>query len=69
MKKAIILKKTQVSMETFAPPYFNHFSLNLNKKKRVGMRTMRKKLIIFTLQLPIYTHFLKATFFSTLPFF
>ena len=50
MKKATILRKTQVTMKTF----FNHFSLSLNSKKRVVMRVMRKKLNIFTLQLPIY---------------
>ena len=40
--------------EVFAPPFFNHFSLNLNMWKRVAMRAMRKKLNLFTLQLPIY---------------
>ena len=37
MKKTIIVKKIQVTMMTFAPPFFNHFSL----------RVMRKKLNIF----------------------
>ena len=54
MMKVIILKKIQVTMKTFAPLFFNHFSLNLNRKKRVVMRTIRNKLNIFTLQLPIY---------------
>ena len=54
MKKVIILRKIQVTMKTFAPPFFNHFSLSLNRKKRVVMRVMRKKLNIFTLQLTIY---------------
>ena len=43
MKKVIILKKIQVTMKTFAPPFFNHFSLRVNGKKRVVMRAMRKK--------------------------
>ena len=50
----IILRKIQVTMKTFTPPFFNHFSLNLNRKKRVVMRALRKKLYIFTLQLQIY---------------
>ena len=51
----IILKKIQVTMKTFVPLFFNHFSLSRNRKKRVVMRAMRKKLNIFTLQLPIYS--------------
>ena len=54
MKKVIILKKIQVKMKTFAPPFFNHFSLSLKRKKRVVMRAIRKKLNIFMFQLPIY---------------
>ena len=61
MKKVVILKQTQVTMKTFVPPFFDHFSLNLSKKKkkkkkkrRVVMRALRKKLNIFTYQLPIY---------------
>ena len=56
IKKVIILKKIQVAMKTFAPPFFNHFNLSLNqkKKKRVVMRAMRMKLNLFTIQLPIY---------------
>ena len=41
-------------MNTFAPPFFNPFNLSLNRKGRVIMRAMIKKLNIFTLQLPIY---------------
>ena len=52
--EVIILRKIQVTMKTFTPPFFNHFSLNLNRKKRVVMRALRKKLYIFTLQLQIY---------------
>ena len=54
MIKVIILKKIQVTMKTFASPFSNHFSLSLNRKKCEGMRTMRKKLNIFMLQLSIY---------------
>ena len=42
MKKVIILKKIQVAMKAFAPPFFNHFSLSLNRKKHVVMRALRK---------------------------
>ena len=45
MKKIMILRKIHVIMNSFVPPFFNHFSLT---------RAMRKKLNIFTLQLPIY---------------
>ena len=54
MKKVIILKKIRVTMKSFAPPSFNHFSPSLNRKKRVVMRAMRKKLNIFTLELSSY---------------
>ena len=54
MKTVIILKKIQVTIKTFVPPFFNHLRLILNRKKRVVMRAMRKKLNIFMLQLPIY---------------
>ena len=54
MEKVIIREKIEVAMKTFAPPFFNNFSLNLNRKKRVVMRAMRKKLNIFTAQLLIY---------------
>ena len=53
-EKVIILRKIQVTMKTFSPPFFNHFSLSLSRTKRVAVRAMRKKLTIFTLQLPIY---------------
>ena len=36
MKKVIILRKGQVAMKTFAPPFFNHFSLSLSRKKNCG---------------------------------
>ena len=36
-KKVIILRKINVTMKSFAPPFFNHFSLSLNKKQRVVM--------------------------------
>ena len=42
-KKVIILKKIQVT-KTFAPPFFNHFSLSVNrKKKRVVMAASEKE--------------------------
>ena len=44
MKKVIILSKIQAAMKTFAPPFVNHFSLSLKRKKDVVMRAMRKKL-------------------------
>ena len=50
----MIVFKVSVTMKTFVPPFFNHFSLSVNREKRVVMRAMRKKLNIFTLQLPIY---------------
>ena len=45
MKKVIILKKIKAIMKTFASAFFNHFSLSLNRKRRVIMRAMRKKLL------------------------
>ena len=30
--------------KAFIPPFFNYFSLNLNRKKRLVMRATRKKL-------------------------
>ena len=52
-EKVTILMKIHVTMKPFAPPFFDHFCLSLNRKKRVVMRAMRKKLNIFTPQLPI----------------
>ena len=43
VKKMIILRKIQVTMKIFAPPFFNHFSLSLNRKKGGAMRTMEKE--------------------------
>ena len=54
MKTVIILRKINVTIKPFAQPFTNHFSLSLNRKKRVVMRTMRKKLSIFTLQLLMF---------------
>ena len=34
IKKVIILKKIQAAMKTFVPPFFNHFNLSLNQKKK-----------------------------------
>ena len=44
MKKIIILSKTQATMESFAPSFWNHFSLSLKRKKHVVGRAMTKKL-------------------------
>ena len=50
MKKVIILKKIQVTLKSFAPPFFNYFSLSINRKKLkvMLMRAIRKKLNIFS---------------------
>ena len=48
MKKAIILRKIHVTM------YVQSFQFGREQKIRVVMRAMRKKLNLFTLQLPIY---------------
>ena len=45
MKKVIILRKIKAITKTFASAFFNHFSLSLNRKRRVIMRAMRKKLL------------------------
>ena len=49
--RVVILRKLHVTVKSFAPPFFNHFSLSLNRKKHVVKRAMRKKLNIFTLQI------------------
>ena len=54
MKNVIVLRKMHAIIKSFAPPFFNSFSLSLNRKKRVVKRAMIMKLNIFTLQLPIY---------------
>ena len=54
MKKVNILRKIHVTLKSFAPSFFNYFSLSLNRKKHVVMRALKKKLNIFTLQLLIY---------------
>ena len=59
MKLVIILrsdysKESTSKNKDFRSTIFNRFSLGLNRKKRVVMKPMRKKLKIFTLQLPIY---------------
>ena len=35
LKKVIILRNIHVTIKSFAPPFFNHFILSLNKKKFV----------------------------------
>ena len=55
MKKLIILGKKHVAIKSFASTFFNdHFSLSLNRKKRVVMRAIRKKLNILTFQMTIH---------------
>ena len=51
MKKVINLRIMQKTLKTFAPRFFNYFSLSLNRINHVKMRAMRKKLNIFTLHL------------------
>ena len=53
MKKVIILRKIQVTMKTFAPPFFIHFSLSLNRKKACGNESHEKETNLFMLQLQI----------------
>ena len=48
MKKVIILRKIHVTI------YVQPFQLEPEQKIRVVMRAVRKKLNIFTLQMPIY---------------
>ena len=49
-------KKNKIGKyKSFTPPFFSHFSLSLNSKKHVVMRAKRKKLNIFTLQLPTFS--------------
>ena len=43
MKKVIILKKIHVTMKSFAPPFSNHFSLTLNRKKTCGNESHEKE--------------------------
>ena len=44
MKKVIIDdRKIDVTIKSFAPPFFSYFNLSLNRKKSVVMRAMRKK--------------------------
>ena len=43
MKIVIILKKIQVTMNTFALPFLNHFSLQVNWKKMCGNESHEKE--------------------------
>ena len=43
MKKVIILRKIQKTMKTFAPLFFNHFSLSLSSKKTCGNESHEKE--------------------------
>ena len=49
MKKVIILRKVHAIIESYAPKFSNHFSLSLNRIKRVVIRAIREKLNIFAL--------------------
>ena len=69
MKKVIILKKRQVSMETFAPPYFNHFNLNLNKKKTCWNENHEKETnYIYTSAADLHSFFKSKIFFNSTVF-
>ena len=43
MKRVVIPKKIQVIMKTFVSPFFNHFSLLLNRKKMYGNESPEKE--------------------------
>ena len=43
MEKVVILKKRQTTIKTFPPPFFNHFSLNLNRIKTCGNESHEKE--------------------------
>ena len=61
-KKVIILRKVQWTMKTFAPPFFNHFSLSLNKKKMCGSESHEKE----TLEAVVHRHSSKKVFLKDL---
>ena len=48
------LRKIQVTMKNFTPPFFNHFHFEPEQKKLVVRRAMIKELNTSTLQLLIY---------------
>ena len=56
IKKVIILMRIQVTVKIFIVPFFNNFSLSVNRTKCVVMRATIKKLNIFVLQVPILTY-------------
>ena len=43
-----------MTMKSFAPPFFNHFSLSINKKKACSNENYDKETKHFTLKLSIY---------------
>ena len=43
-----------MTMKSFAPPFFNHFSLSINKKKTCSNENYDKETKHFTLKLSIY---------------
>ena len=44
MKRANILGEIEVTTKFFAPPFFNHFSLSLYRKKTYGNESHEKEL-------------------------
>ena len=48
IKRVIIPSKIQKTINIFAAPFSQKFSLSLNRRKVVIMRTMGKKVNIFT---------------------
>ena len=43
MKKSITLGKIDVTFKSFVPPFFNHFSLSLNKRKKCSNKSYAKE--------------------------
>ena len=39
----MIVFKVSVTMKTFVPPFFNHFSLSVNREKTCGNESHEKK--------------------------
>ena len=65
MKKLIILKKIRVTIKTFAPPFFNHFSLNLNRKKTCDNESHEKETKhIYASAADLHAFFYKERFFQ-----
>ena len=54
VKKKIILNKIQVTMKTSVPPFFNHFSFGLNRKKLCGNESQEEETKHIHVRLPVY---------------